>query len=37
MEYHDAAGAQSIWIPVKDTETYDIPLRPLISVDTTNL
>jgi hypothetical protein len=37
MEYHDAAGAQSIWMPVKDKETYDIPLRTLISVDTPNL
>jgi FAD dependent oxidoreductase len=37
MEYHDAAGAPSTWIPVKDKETYDIPLRTLISVDTPNL
>ena len=37
MEYHDAAGAQSIWLPVKDKGTYDIPLRTLISVDTPNL
>jgi len=37
MEYHDAAGAPSTWISVKDKETYDIPLRTLISVDTPNL
>jgi hypothetical protein len=37
MEYHDAAGAQSKWIPVKDKGTYDIPLRTLTSVDTPNL
>ena len=37
MEYHDTAGAQSTWIPVKDKGTYDIPLRTLISVDTPNL
>jgi hypothetical protein len=37
MEYHHAAGARSTWTPVKDKETYDIPLRTLISVDTPNL
>jgi len=37
MEYHEAAGAPSTWTPVKDKETYDIPLRTLISVDTPNL
>jgi FAD dependent oxidoreductase len=37
MEYHDAAGAQSKWIPVKDQDAYDIPLRTLTSVDTPNL
>jgi hypothetical protein len=37
MEYHDAAGAQSKWIPVKDKGAYDIPLRTLTSVDTPNL
>jgi hypothetical protein len=37
MEYHDIAGAESKWISVKDSETYDIPLRTLISVDTPNL
>ncbi|MCW2931296.1 MAG: FAD-dependent oxidoreductase, partial [Actinomycetia bacterium] len=29
--------APSTWIPVKDKETYDIPLRTLTSVDTPNL
>ena len=37
MEYHHAAGAPSTWTSVKDKETYDIPLRTLISVDTPNL
>jgi hypothetical protein len=37
MEYHDTAGAESTWIPVKDKQTYDIPLRTLSSVDTLNL
>jgi hypothetical protein len=37
MEYHHAAGVESTWTPVKDKETYDIPLRTLISVDTPNL
>jgi len=37
MEYHHTAGAESKWISVKDRETYDIPLRTLISVDTPNL
>jgi hypothetical protein len=37
MEYHDAAGAPSTGISVKDKETYDIPLRTLIGVDTPNL
>jgi hypothetical protein len=37
MEYHDAAGAPSKWIPVKDKGAYDIPLRTLTSVDTPNL
>src|SRR5260370_32148858 len=37
MEYHHAAGAPSTWIPVKDKDTYDIPLRTLTSVDTPNL
>ena len=37
MEYHDTAGAQSKWIPVKDKGAYDIPLRTLTSVDTPNL
>src|SRR5258708_13063679 len=32
MEYHHAAGAPSTWTSVKDKETYDIPLRTLISV-----
>jgi hypothetical protein len=36
MEYHDAAGAPSMWTSVKDKETYDIPLRTLSSVDTPN-
>src|SRR6202011_5323788 len=29
MEYHDAPGAESKWIPVYDKGTYDIPLRTL--------
>ena len=37
MEYHDTAGAQSMWTSVKDKEAYDIPLRTLTSVDTPNL
>lgn len=37
MEYHDAAGAPSKRIPVKDKGTYDIPLRTLTSVDAANL
>jgi hypothetical protein len=37
MEYHDVAGAESTWIPVKDKGAYDIPLRTLTSVDTPNL
>jgi hypothetical protein len=37
MEYHDAAGAPSTWISVKDKETYDIPLRTLTSTDTRSL
>jgi hypothetical protein len=37
MEYHEAAGAPSKWIPVKDKGAYDIPLRTLTSVDTPNL
>ncbi len=37
MEYHHAAGAPSTWIPVKDNDTYDIPLRTLTSADTPNL
>src|SRR5258708_15828518 len=37
MEYHDVAGAESKWTSVKDKETYQIPLRTLISVDTPNL
>jgi hypothetical protein len=37
MEYHDAAGAPSTWLPVKDKGAYDIPLRTLTSVDTPNL
>ena len=37
MEYHHTAGAQSTWTPVKDKDTYDIPLRTLICVDTPNL
>jgi hypothetical protein len=37
MEYHDAAGAESKWIPVKDKGACDIPLRTLTSVDTPNL
>jgi FAD dependent oxidoreductase len=37
MEYHDAAGAESKWIPVKAKGAYDIPLRTLTSVDTPNL
>jgi hypothetical protein len=37
MEYHDAAGAPGTWIPVKDKEAYDIPLRTLTSVDTPSL
>jgi FAD dependent oxidoreductase len=37
MEYHETAGAPSIWMQVKDKDTYDIPLRTLISADTSNL
>jgi hypothetical protein len=37
MEYHETAGADSKWIPVKDKETYDIPLNTLISLNTPNL
>jgi hypothetical protein len=37
MEYHETAGAPSIWMQVKDKDTYDIPLRTLISADTPNL
>jgi hypothetical protein len=36
MEYHDTAGAPSTWTSVRDKDTYDIPLRTLISVDTPN-
>jgi subtilisin family serine protease len=37
MKYHETAGAPSVWISVKDKDTYDIPLRTLISADTLNL
>jgi hypothetical protein len=37
IEYHDAAGAPSTWIPVKGQDTYAIPLRTLRSVDTPKL
>jgi len=37
MEYHDTAGSESKWIPVNDKGAYDIQLRTLTSVDTSNL
>ena len=37
MEYHPEVAAGSTWFPIRNGESYDIPLRSLQSCDTINL